>query len=287
MKASISFIIPVYNERNSIENTIKEARKILRKSGRKFQIIVVNDGSDDETEKILENIKNIEVINHSVNRGYGAALKSGIKKANGDWIAIVDADQTYPIDRFIDMFKEMETADMVIAARTGKKVSILFFRQIGKWILKMLSNFLTNQKIPDLNSGMRVFKKEFAVRFLKLFPDGFSFTTTITIAALCNGYSVKYVSINYFKRKGKSTIHPIKDFIGFFQLIIRLVLYFKPINVFFPVSIFFFLIGFSKMLVDAIKLSHFGIGGVALVLLSIQILFLGLLADLIITRSDL
>jgi len=287
MKILISFIIPVYNEKNSVKKTIEDVRKVGEKSGRAFQVIVVNDGSTDGSETILKNIKNIKVINNSFNQGYGAALKNGIRNSDGEWIAIIDADQTYPIDKFIDMFNEMETVDMVVGARIGKRVSGPFFRRPAKWMLKTLSNILTNQKIPDLNSGMRIFRRDIALRFWKLLPDGFSFTTTLTIAVICNDYLVKFVPINYFKREGKSTINPVKDFIGFLQLIIRLVISFKPLNIFLPISMLFFFIGSGKALIDVIKLNHFGIGGIALILMGIQLLFLGLLADLIIKRTDL
>lgn len=287
MNSLISYIIPVYNEKNSIKKTIEDVYGIGKIIGRKFQIIVVNDGSNDGTGSILDNMDNITVINHNINQGYGAALKTGIKKASGDLIAIVDADRTYPIDMFPELFKELESFDMAVGARCDKIMHMPFFRRIAHGILGILNFMLTGKKIPDFNSGMRVFKKEIADRFFKLFPDGFSFTTTITIAALCNGYSVKYIPINYYKREGKSTIHPIKDFLGFFQLIVRLAVYFKPLNVFGPMSILFFIVGIIKMSIDAIRLSHFGIGGVSIVLLSMQILFLGLMADLIIKRTDL
>jgi glycosyltransferase involved in cell wall biosynthesis len=287
MGVLVSFIVPVYNEADSIGKTVAELRRVGEKSARSFEIVVVNDGSSDGTEEALKKIKDIRSLRHAANLGYGAALKTGIKNAQGEWIAIIDADQTYPAEQFEAMFKEMENFDMVVGARTGKKVHVPLMRRPAKWLLQRLSNALTNQKIPDLNSGMRVFKKEIAQRFLKIIPEGFSFTTTITIAALCNGYAVKYIPINYFKRKGKSSISPIKDFLGFFQLIIRLAVYFKPLNVFLPMCLVFFLVGAAKMAIDAIRLAHFGIGGVAMVLMSFQILFLGLLADLINKRTDL
>lgn len=287
MKDFISFVIPVYNEKESIKQVIDEIYQIGEKSSKRFEIIVVNDASDDGTELILKEIKGIKVINHNVNRGYGAALKTGIRYVEGNWIAIIDADSTYPAYKFLDLFTQMEEADMVIAIRTGKKVSIPFFRRPAKWIFKRFSNILTGQSIPDINSGMRIFKKEIVVRFLKLFPDRFSFTTTLSIAAACNNYNIKYMPIDYFKRKGKSTIHPVKDFFGFIQLITRLGVYFRPLNFFVPISIFFFTIGLAKMIIDVVRLSHFGIGGVALVLMGMQILFLGLLADLIIKRTNL
>ncbi len=287
MPVLISFIVPVYNEKESIVFTVEELKRVAAKIAKPYEIILVNDGSTDGTREIISRIKDILAVDHPVNLGYGASLKTGIRLSLGAYIAIIDADQTYPAARFSDLFEQISDADMVVGSRTGASVRVPFLRRPAKWILNTLSTALTRQNIPDLNSGMRIFKKELALRFFKLFPDEFSFTTTITIAALCNNYAVKFVPIDYHKRKGVSSIHPLKDFVGFFQLIIRMVIYFKPLNFFAPISLIFFTVGAVKMMIDAARLGHFGIGGVALVLMAIQLLFLGLLADLIIKRTEL
>ena len=227
------------------------------------------------------------MIQHERNKGYGSSLKTGIQQSSGKWICITDADGTYPVKRFADFIKLIPKYDMVVRERKGKYVKIPFFRKPAKWFLSKLANYLSGVEIPDLNSGMRIFRMDIAIRFFSLFPDGFSFTTTLTIAAHTNDYSVKYVPIDYYKRKGKSTIHPIKDFTNFVYLIIRMVLYFKPMNVFIPLSAILFLIGFLKAIRDFILLNHFGSGVVMVMLTAVQIFILGLLADLITRRTKL
>ena len=141
--------------------------------------------------------------------------------------------------------------------------------------------------IPDLNSGLRVFRRELFERYKAMFPEGFSFTTTITMIALTNGYRVKFLPINYHKRIGHSSIHPVRDFLGFIVLIVRLAVYFKPLKIFLPVSAVLLIIGSAKAVIDVVYLNHFGVGGVTVVLAALQLAFLGLLADLILHRTRL
>ncbi len=282
--AELSVIIPVFNEERAIQKTVQEIQAALKRVKSPSEIILVNDGSTDATAAILKKIAGVQIVTHPKNRGYGASLKTGIRRAQGKWILIVDADGTYPIDAIPMLLKETAQYDMVVGSRTGESVSIPFFRRPAKWFLNKITTYLTGTKIPDLNSGLRVFRKEIAERFFHLFPEGFSFTTTITVACLTNGYAVKFVPINYYKRKGKSTMRP-QQFFAFLQLIARLITCFKPLNFFLPPSVLFLVIGLIKMTLDFIHQNHFGVGGVMVVLAGIQIFMMGLLADLIITRT--
>lgn len=290
----LSIVIPAYNEEKAIRQTIENLKKTLDMQSLEYEIIVVDDGSKDKTKEIIKNYKNIILIEHSSNRGYGASLKDGIKKAKYDWIGITDADGTYPIQDIPRLLKFIPKYDMVVGARTGTSVFIPAVRKPAKWFLNKLANYLTKKNIPDLNSGLRIFRKDIAERFEKLFPDGFSFTTTITIVSLINGYQVKFVPINYFQREGKSTISAIRDFTGFTQLIIKLVLYFKPLNFFIPLALFFFILSLlwttrdlSIFCSEGLVSCKIGMFSVLLFLFSMQILFFGLLADLIISRTKL
>jgi hypothetical protein len=177
--------------------------------------------------------------------------------------------------------------DMVIAARTGELVKIPFSRRIGKWIITQLAEYLSRTRIPDLNSGFRIFRKDVALRFIAMYPDGFSFTTTITLAMLTNHYRVKFLPINYHKRVGKSSIHPIRDFINFTILIIRICACFKPLNVFVPPAILLVLLGIIKGTIDYTQQHHLGGLSITMTLTGIQTLFIGLLADLIDQRMKL
>jgi len=204
-----------------------------------FELIAVDDGSTDGTSDILESFSDrIKLFRHTINRGYGATLKTGIRHAMYPLIAITDADGTYPNERIPELVEKYNNGefDMVVGARIGENVKIPLIRKPAKWFIAKLANYLAGTNIPDLNSGLRVMKKKVVNEFLHILPDSFSFTSTITLAVLTNGYAVEYIPIDYFHRKGKSKIKPIQDTLNFIQLIIRTVLYFNPLRVFVPLS---------------------------------------------------
>lgn len=273
-----TIIIPAYNESLSIVDTILEIKDL----NGNFEIIVVDDGSTDGTFELAVET-GVKVLRHVTNRGYGASLKTGIKNAAFDIIVITDADGTYPNAEIPNLVKILfdESYDMVVGARTSKNAKIPVFRRPAKWVITELARFLANSKILDLNSGLRVMRKNVLERFIRLLPDGFSFTSTITLAMLTNNYRVKYVSIDYFKREGKSKIRPIHDTLNFIQLIIRMVLYFDPLRIFLPLSLPLILLGFCMILYQAIKYHNIGTISVIIIFTGIQLLAIGMLADLI------
>ncbi|MBC8488088.1 MAG: glycosyltransferase family 2 protein [Bacteroidetes bacterium] len=281
----ISVIIPAYNEEESIIGVITKIRDNLKIIDGSCEIIVVNDGSTDNTGKVLETSKmNIKLLTHERNVGYGAALKTGIKNAEYENIVITDADGTYPNERILDLVHTLEEGgfDMVVGARTGKNAKIPLVRRPAKWVITKLANYLSGTKIPDLNSGLRVMRKEVVNKFMNILPDGFSFTSTITLALLTNGYSVKYVPIDYFKRKGKSKIRPIYDTFNFIQLIIRTVLYFNPLKVFFPLSLFLVLIAFLILIVSLLlTVKGMDVTFGVILMTAVIVITIGMLADLI------
>ncbi|GBE05733.1 MAG TPA: glycosyltransferase family 2 protein [Nitrospirae bacterium] len=275
-----SIIIPAYNEETGIAAILDK----LTLMGDQYEVIVVDDGSEDKTAGVVKNYLNIKLIRHDHNLGYGAALKTGIKAATNDTIAIIDADGTYPDGQIPDLIKVMKEGDyaMVVGARTGKNVKIPLIRKPAKWFINKLANYLVGTRIPDLNSGLRVMKKSALDSFIHILPDGFSFTTTITLAMLTNGYAVKYVPINYFRREGKSKIRPVRDTLNFIQLIIRTVLYFNPLKIFVPLSICLVFIAFIVLIVSQLYLGRamdvtFGV----ILMTAVMVLAIGMLADLI------
>lgn len=235
-----SVIVPCYNERGAISDTVKGLKAIFDLKV-KWELFVINDGSDDGTTEILDelvqDIPELRVIHHDGNRGYGAAIKSGIRRASAELIVITDADGTYPNHRIPDLLELMDDADMVVGARTGASVKYPIMRKIPKALLVRYCRWITGRKIPDMNSGLRVFRKSIALEFLHVLPNSFSFTTTITLAALTNDYFVRYVPIDYAARIGKSKIKPVGDTIRFLQLILRTGMYFAPIRAFAPIVI--------------------------------------------------
>ena len=203
---NISVIIPAYNEEAVIGKVLADLEAVLAKTDLVFEIIVVNDGSTDRTGEIVRETK-VTLLENSVNRGYGASLKLGISQAQYEYILIMDADGTYPEEAVPVLLGKTDRYDMVVGARTGPEVAIPLHRKFPKWILRKMADYLVGMKIPDLNSGLRVFKRSVVMKFFNILPNGFSFTTTITVALLSNNYPVKYISINYHKRKGRSEEH--------------------------------------------------------------------------------
>jgi len=278
----LSIIIPCYNEEKVLKQVILEIQNLIQEE---YELIAVNDGSKDKTLEILQTIEGIKVINHPYNLGYGASLKTGIKNSKGSHILIIDADGTYPVKSIPELLKLYKDYDMVIGSRTGKNVQIPFFRKPAKFILSRLANYLTGRKIPDLNSGLRIFTRELAERFFHLFPSKFSFTTTITLAALTNDYTVKYIPIDYYKRTGASSIKA-NDFIGFTTLIIKVVTFFNPLKIFSLVSVFLFLIAFAIFLYSFIFLNRvMDITVIVILLAALQIFLFGIIAELIVKES--
>jgi glycosyltransferase involved in cell wall biosynthesis len=289
MRKALTLIVPVYNEIDGIENTIAHLKEIRDGSDFKFEIILVNDGSDDGTEDILGSIspdRRLRVIDHPKNRGYGASLKTGIRAARFPYIAITDADGTYPDELIPEFFRDVtrNNLDMLVGARTGESVKIPLVRKPAKWVINKLVNYMIGTRVPDVNSGLRIMRKDILEKFLHLLPDGFSFTSTITLAMLVNEYQVKYVPINYNERRGKSKIRPIYDTLNFLQLIIRTILFFNPLKIFLPVSLPLLFGGFILMLIQAILYKNISTVAVIIALTGLQILGIGMLAELIVNK---
>ncbi len=276
----ISIVIPVYNEQRAVRETIETVKKVMK--GKSYEIIAVNDGSRDSSGQVLDTIKGITVIHNPYNLGYGASLKKGILASKGEWILITDADGTYPVKDIPKLLQFTDRYDMVVGARTGRHVKIPFIRKPAKMIINTLANLLAGRRIPDVNSGFRVFKKDLAMRFFHLFPQRFSFTITITLAALTNEYTVKYIPINYYSRVGSSSIHPIKDFIGFTTLIIRMMSLFKPMLVYSLLSVALVLFAIAIFIYSSLVLERLLDVTIVIVLLSaMQTFIFGMLAEIV------
>lgn len=244
----VSIVIPAFNEENAIASSIRETMQVMQASGREFELIVVDDGSTDRTRERAE-AEGIKVVAMPENRGYGAALKAGIHRARFDTILITDADGTYPSEAIPRILDEMGEYDMVVGARIGESVAIPMVRRPAKWFLRKLASYLAGRTIPDLNSGLRAMRKSLILKFEHILPSGFSFTTTITLAALCSGALVRYSPIDYHARIGESKIRASHAF-EFLVLILRTTVYFNPLKVFLPLGAVFFVGGLAKFLYD-------------------------------------
>ena len=284
MKA-VSVIIPAYNEEKGIKNVLETVALVLEETGLEFEIIVVDDGSDDRTAVTVRRA-GVRLIEHDSNRGYGASLKDGIRQARNEYILILDADGTYPEDAIPVLLEAGDKYEMVVGARTGEEVAIPPHRRFPKWLLKRMAEYLVGMKIPDLNSGLRIFKKETAFKYFNIFPDGFSFTTTITVAFLSNNYPVKYIPINYYKRRGLSKFRPFQDTVNLINLILRTSLYFNPLKIFLPASGLLLAAGAALLIYRLIAGGGGMVTTVVLITAGLQFLALGLLADLMDKRTS-
>lgn len=247
----VSVVIPAYNEEDAIRETIREVRAVMDSSKFEYELLIVDDGSQDRTVE-LATAEGATVISQPENRGYGASLKTGIRRSQYDVIVITDADATYPSDRIPELIDALEGYDMVVGARVGENTAIPLIRRPAKWVLGKIASYLAGRSIPDLNSGLRVMRKPLVKRFAHLLPSGFSFTTTITLASLCSGSLVKYIPIDYHARVGESKIRPAHAF-DFLLLIIRTIVYFNPLKIFLPAGAVFFLGGIAKFAYDVSK----------------------------------
>ena len=278
----LTVVIPAHNEEETIGSVIDGIRGVLDSAGFPYEIIVVNDGSTDRTYEVVKE-KGVKVLNHEKRKGYGAAIKTGISLAQSSLIVIIDADGSYPAEAIPTMVKMMGAADMVVGARVGAKIAIPLARKPAKFVLTKFANYVSGFKIPDLNSGLRVFKKQQVNCFIFLLPDGFSFTATLTLAFLCYGLTVKFIPINYYERKGKSKIRPLSDTIGFFSLMLKLAIYLKPLKVLAPIFGFLLTVGLTVFIYQLILFRDVAELAVLLILAALLIGILGLISDMIAT----
>ncbi len=286
----VTILIPAYNEEQGIGGVIERVARL--DFGAPLEILVVDDGSTDGTRAALSALAarfaRLRVIAQPRNMGYGASLKRGFAEARHDVVVITDADGTYPEDRIADLVACIDAgADMAVGERTGANVHIPLMRRPAKAFLRALASYLAGTPIPDLNSGMRAFRRELVLQYRPILPQGFSFTTTITLAALTNGQRVDYVSIDYAHRAGSSKIRPIRDTLGFATLIVRTVMYFNPLKVFYPVAGVLALGLVASLYYDVAIEGNLADKTVLLFVALVQVLSIGLLADLIEKRSRL
>jgi len=274
----LSIVIPAYNEEMGIVQTVTAVNQALSGLSTTYEVVVVDDGSTDNTAERAESTS-ARVIRCEENGGYGSALKRGIAASDSDLIAIIDADGTYPASGLVAMVKTAEHADMVVGARNANMSNVPLIRRPAKLILNGLANYLAQRKIPDLNSGLRVFRRDVLTRFIPLLPMGFSFTTTITLCMICSGLRVVYVPIEYGRRIGSSKIR-FTDFFNFILLVLRAIVLFNPLRVFLPLGFVLFVLGFIKLIYD-IFLGNLSESAVLGILAAIIIWSFGLIADML------
>lgn len=280
----ISFVIPAYNEVEAIGGVINDIIKAVEDSENlsEFEIIVVDDGSTDGTGDVAKNL-GAHVIWHPLKAGYGRSLKDGIRASKYDLIGITDADGTYPVDQFPKLAAQIDAGfDMAVGTRTGKEYRESIWKYPLRKVLQILVEFTTGRRIPDVNSGLRIFRRKDAELYFSQLCDTFSFTTSLTLAYMMNGKFITYQPIPYYSRIGKTKVRLIKDSLATLQYIIQAILYYNPIKLFLSISILTFLVSVIVFLLGL----FFEVDGTQYVMLGglflgILIFSLGLLADVL------
>lgn len=270
----LAAIIPAYNEAGAIAGVVK---KVLAEIGDFVtEVIVVDDGSSDNTAELAA-AAGARVIRHRRNRGYGAALKTGIYASRSAYVLTMDADGQHRPDDVRALWQEAPHHDMVIGSRQGLIHSQLW-RMPGKWLLWLLAQALVWQKIPDLNSGMRIVRRDTVLKYLHVCPSGFSLSTTITMAFLTRGYAVEFVPIEVQQRVGKSTVS-LKTGFDTIILILRIATLFNPLRLFLPLSFLSFAAGFAWGLPSVLERQGVSVGSLLALMTSLLLFVLGLLTD--------
>lgn len=227
----ITLILPAYNEKDGVDETIKAASAVLSDAGYEdFEVLVVDDGSTDETAKVAEK-SGARVVRNLQNMGYGFSLKRGIREARHDTIVIADADSTYPLEEIPGMVElHKQGYHMVVGQRTGYRDRAV--KMPLRLALKWLVEFTTGRKIPDANSGFRVFSKKEILPQLDRLSNKYSFTTSMTVAYMLLQYYVIYVPVEYRKRTGHTTVSVLRDTLQTLQFIVQTILFYNPIKIF-------------------------------------------------------
>jgi len=270
--SKVSVVVPVYNEASTIVPVLERLMELYPQ----YEIIVVDDGSTDGSYESIQDLK-VRIIRHSFNKGYGAAIKTAIRAASGSLIVTIDADGQHVSEDVHKLLSEIDGIDMVVGNRGGGS-GTPFWRRPGKSLISWVANSLTRTSIPDLNSGLRVFRKDIALKYIHLLPNGFSLSTTMTIAFLRDGYNIRYIPITINNRQlGKSTVGLIDGF-KVLVLVVRLITLFSPLRLFLPTSIAILSVGGCLLVSD---LYHRNIHDATVLsfLTGLLIFFLGLVVD--------
>jgi glycosyltransferase involved in cell wall biosynthesis len=286
----VTVLLPAFNEEDAIERVLAEIVEALADEPLRYEIVVVDDASTDRTAERAERFAlacshcEVRVIRCPENRGAGAARKVGLRQAQGEIVVMLDADGSYPAEAIPDLLRWFPAYDQVNGARTSEQGTLPWLRKPAKWLIRQLASYLTGHKIPDLNTGLKAFKREAMLPWLWVVPDGFSCVTTMTLAFLTNGRAVKYVPTEYRPRIGRSKFHPIKDTLAYLSTVLRIVLYFRPLKVFLPLSGMLMSLGVIKTVFDFRLTGSMQESDIVIFVAGFMTCMLGLLAEVIVAH---
>ncbi len=281
----VSIVIPVHNEAEAVTSVIREVKRAMGAATYAYEILVIDDGSTDSTFEKAKS-EGVKVVRRTQRGGSGAARRTGIQVSNGKIIVMLDGDGSYEAADIPKLLSHFPDYDQVNGARTTEEGTMKWLRTPAKWFIRKLACYLTKTEIPDLNTGLKAFKKDIMQKYLWVLPDGFSCVTTMTLAFLANGYAVKYIPTTYRKRIGKSKFHPIKDTLAYLNTVVKMVMYFKPLRIFMPVSLALLIAAFIKSFFSFQNTGSLQESDIMIFVSAVVLGALGLLADLIVTRQN-
>jgi len=282
----VSVVLPVYNEKGHLREEIQRIRVALDSSSYTYEIIVVDDASNDGSELELPKIEGIKLIRHRENQGSGGARRTGTTAARGRVVVWTDVDMTYPNDLIPDLVREMEGYDHIVGARRTEEGTHKLVRTPAKWLIRKLASYLSDTDIKDLNSGLRAFRRDVAMQYVHQLPKGFSCVTTLTMSFLGNGYRLKFYPIDYFPRAGRSKFHWLRDTRRYILQVIRMTLSYNPLKVFLPLGLTLFMLGVAKLIVDwTTRDFRLSANTLLIFFAAIQVVTIGLLADLVVRAT--
>jgi glycosyltransferase involved in cell wall biosynthesis len=291
----VSVILPCYNEEGHVAAEVERICEAMDASGYGYELVAYDDASSDQTlarlHEAAPRFPHLKIVHFDRNGGSGTVRRIGTQQARGEIVVWTDADMSYPNERipeFVQMLEKDQGLDQVVGARTTEEGTHKVLRVPAKWFIRKLAERLTNAQIPDLNSGLRAFRREVSLPYLRLLPAGFSCVTTITLAFLSNQHDVRYVPIEYAKRSGKSKFHFITDAYRYILQVLRMVMYFNPLKVLMPVALSLLGVGVAKGIADmVVHPLRFAVNTVLIFVTGLLIASLALLADLIVrSRGD-
>lgn len=282
----VSVVLPIYNEKGHLRAEIDRIQTALKASAYSFEIIVVDDGSNDGSQAELASIEDIKLITHRVNQGSGAARRTGTTAARGRVVIWTDVDMTYPNNLIPELVDAMEGYDHVVGWRQTEEGTHKLLRTPAKWIIRKLASYLSETDIKDLNSGLRAFRRDVAMQYVHELPKGFSCVTTLTMSFLGNGYSIGFFPITYSPRAGRSKFHWLRDTRRYILQVIRMTLSYNPLKVFLPIGLVLLTAGIIKLGFDWSE-RDFRLASNTLLIFfaALQVITVGLLADLVVRAT--
>jgi len=286
----VTVVLPCYNEEQHVVAEVERICAALDASPYSYELVAIDDCSTDRTLELLREaesrLPHLQVVAFPRNGGSGTARRIGTQNARGEIVVWTDADMSYPNELIGGLVERLLTdpaVDQVVGARTSEQGRQKLLRVPAKWFIRKIAERLSNTPIPDLNSGLRAFRKDVAQPYLRLLPPGFSCVTTITLAFLSNQHAIAYEPVPYSRRSGTSKFHPLRDAYRYLLQVFRMVMYFNPLRVLMPVALWLLAIAFVKgiydQFVDAFRLAN---NTVLIFLTGLIIAAIALLADLIV-----